>query len=1497
MALKSKYYAALDEEILAAALNEPAEFAINQMRAGFFDRMKSAGIRWAMPKLFRLARKSPFSVFSLFGLKYVTRAVDVKAILENHKDFCVPFGPEMKALTGGVTFALGSDDEEHARQREIMEMIYEREDLAVVAEIVDVAARGLLEDSCGCIDVLEDYMLPVLTEACLGLFGIYADDPKSFAHWNLAVSNLIFADPYGNEETRKTAFAAARNLNAVIDKSIEKWERLVSKGATYNRTLLERLVVLSQSEIELNDGTKCKDFLTRDRIRAMMVGMISGNIPTVLISAGNLLEVLIKKRSKWLKPLTAAALKDEEGKTKVSEIIMEAARFQPGVFPGQARYVNRDVVLGEPGTSKHRFKKGDVLFVATTSAVVDAKARANPYAFKPGHPAKPDYMFGYGIHDCIGKWLAIEIMTVAFQALFRLDELKPRSRFSGIKRLGPFPYNFVMTFKPENCSQGQTMLTISIPLADKAVAENVRHMLEERYQNPAAPQVAKAFEATGLVHSASMLVADLTEKEQLRHKLILEINGDGTQQEILNAVGQHVSEVLEPLLERCGKPTPQSTKDFLGKHVAKMRIRPWGGMALLFNGIGEFSVKQIQQEKEFYEFARDISDPFVGGHGQHGNFAKIIVREIRMYLRDDPEIHWRIEHNRKNGNEEEAKRFEDQLRRAKKFRHLLYRPSAKKLQFAARPQVSFSQAIIRYLRSPKALMIYGVLAIILVSFAARRTYQVATIVDNDAWLTGLATFLSSFISLLFGILGVAIAVFAIGLFLFRRAEKKDHVDNRYPSADHIAEIEAQEDRPGFEQNQITAVNTLKPGFLRKVALAAAFHSIKAEVLYWFRPGFVVDIGTIRHAKWFRLPGSDQMIFQANYDGSWESYLEDFSNKAYQGQNAAWSNCEGFPKTNYLMFDGAKDGDRFKRWVRRRQVLTGFWYSRFPKMTNTQIRINALIRDGVARLKTDSEARAWLSYFGSRPRPSESIETEEVQSLVFHGMKNLGHSACIAIGFKDAGDNVEERREFLRDYKGKVGYGDKIHPGPVFFLGLSSSGLVKLGLPDDSDIDGLSSFPPAFVQGMRRRSAILGDVERNDPENWDWSDTADKKRQRAGVDMVIIVMAPGKTILEEQLKKVRSDFANVANELQCIECGFLPKEIEAQASGSETGDHSVEKAGGNPAPTKDPGLEPFGFQDAISQPIMKGTHRYAQGAELHDTVEPGEFILGYPDNKQVFPPSPSVHRRHDPKNELPDPPDALTELFADFSASRTPLGDFGRNGTFIVIRQLEQNVEGFWKQAKNKAIELNNNAATPEPVDGEWIAARMIGRWKSGHPLVRYPSRPAPEKGNSTENDFLFGRDDAPGFRCPHGAHIRRANPRESFAPNQPEQIEISNRHRIIRRGRPYTETLTDGKAGRSGRGLLFICFNSNIERQFEFIQQTWSNAKSFHGLRLEADPLLNPTKKTQFTVPTPNGPINIDGIESYVTMKGGGYFFMPSRSALDFIAPGVPGPAGSIHGG
>ena len=150
-------------------------------------------------------------------------------------------------------------------------------------------------------------------------------------------------------------------------------------------------------------------------------------------------------------------------------------------------------------------------------------------------------------------------------------------------------------------------------------------------------------------------------------------------------------------------------------------------------------------------------------------------------------------------------------------------------------------------------------------------------------------------------------------------------------------------------------------------------------------------------------------------------------------------------------------------------------------------------------------------------------------------------------------------------------------------------------------------------------------------------------------------------------------------------------------------------------------------------------------------------------------------------------------------------------------------------------------------------------------------------GHGRGNHFSYGGFDPVGMACPLGAHVRRANPRDSFAPHSAAQIAITNRHRILRLGRRY--------AGANGEvGLMFMCVNADIGRQFEFVQQTWILAPSFHGLQNEVDAMIGQRSVSRdMTIPTPSGPLCLKGLQDFVTVRGSGYFFLPGRTAIRFL--------------
>jgi Dyp-type peroxidase family len=709
-------------------------------------------------------------------------------------------------------------------------------------------------------------------------------------------------------------------------------------------------------------------------------------------------------------------------------------------------------------------------------------------------------------------------------------------------------------------------------------------------------------------------------------------------------------------------------------------------------------------------------------------------------------------------------------------------------------------------------------------------------------------------ALVLSVLSVTVLVALVAgilLWILWEAEKRDRPCDADPDPKLLAEIMRKEDRPPYKQNHMIAVSTLSPGFFRQfvflpIALYAASLTVRSGI---FRTGWLAGIRTIHFLQWAYIPRTGKFVFTANYDGSFQSYLEDAISLLPTGASAIWSNAVGFPKTRWLFWDGAEDGDRFKRWVRRQMIPTRFWYSAYPHLTTTDIRRNAAIRQGLeATTITASQADVWLKLFGSAPRPPGDIETDQIQGLALSGYRDLLEGTMLAISFSD---DQPRCRAWLASVAARIHFGDARQSESAMAVALSARGLERLGLGAGNPL--AARFSPAFAMGMtdEARATVLGDVGKNGPETWDWGGP------RHPVDAVLLIYARDQKTLRARLRAERR---------LCVQARLTPvRTITLRQWPSRC------PSTGAAIPI----TEPFGFADGISQPSIIGLLS-SRGALESDLLAPGEFILGYPDNRHTFPSTPQVLATDDPEKLLSDLP-------ANFPPppSNQPVRDLGRNGSYLVIRQLRQDVHGFWRYMSEAARRVSQ---TPD-----WVAAKIVGRWQNGAPLVLFPHGP-PGSYNPTQKDeeFLFGRDDPQGLACPFGAHTRRANPRDHFNAGNEKQMSITNRHRILRRGRSYVPR---GDSGAEAQGLLFMCLNADIERQFEFLQQTWIGSTSFSGLRDEADPLttLNRTNGT-YTIPTLDGPTQLTGMPSFVRVIGGGYFFLPGRQTLNFLSSSAQDP-------
>ena len=206
--------------------------------------------------------------------------------------------------------------------------------------------------------------------------------------------------------------------------------------------------------------------------------------------------------------------------------------------------------------------------------------------------------------------------------------------------------------------------------------------------------------------------------------------------------------------------------------------------------------------------------------------------------------------------------------------------------------------------------------------------------------------------------------------------------------------------------------------------------------------------------------------------------------------------------------------------------------------------------------------------------------------------------------------------------------------------------------------------------------------------------------------------------------------------------------------------------------------------------MEGTgNKQRQLARTHHATElpVGEFLLGYPNVYKVIAPSPAVNAADDPRQLLPVIPADATGLNAEAG-----MHDLGRNGSYLVFRQLSQRVAQFW-QFLDKATCAPNGVSNPEA--RERLGAKFVGRYKSGAPLALSPQHDNPALQN--ENNFNYYRQDPHGVACPIGSHIRRANPRDSLGPDPATALNSANRHRILRRGRSYGHRLENVMRRRS----------------------------------------------------------------------------------------------------
>jgi Dyp-type peroxidase family len=554
------------------------------------------------------------------------------------------------------------------------------------------------------------------------------------------------------------------------------------------------------------------------------------------------------------------------------------------------------------------------------------------------------------------------------------------------------------------------------------------------------------------------------------------------------------------------------------------------------------------------------------------------------------------------------------------------------------------------------------------------------------------------------------------------------------------------------------------------------------------------------------------------------------------------------------------------------------------------------------------------------RRAENVHWHDVQGLVLSGYPKLPFAAYVPWRFGSA----DRQKEWLKDLIGRLirvkAAGDckrdrtSAHPlrptdldtmkellkdGAVDVwvvnLALTASGLRKFGVSEDELGQQFSAefregiAPKPNSDAMPRRCNLLGDIGENSPKHWQWGGWGANQ----DIDGILLLYAA----TENELEKLIEDEAKRAQK-------YGIQFLESAAPGKK----------GNPLILRgrlhEDLREHFGFKDGISQPIIDGAPVSVVDQIRGDPkearislVKPGEFVLGYANERGTR----VIHATDCAQGERRS---KATQSSRDLTC----------NGTHLVFRQLEQDVDAFHRDTLLAAKRIRGDDGKEIEENRKWVAARLIGRKSSGEPLIppsTYPpqrrlqwvaalltgQQPSDEttsvsadssqqekardrRPKSRErNDFLYYFEDPFGLACPLGAHIRRANPRDLIGPDPETALRLSKMHRIIRRGRSYGERWTKDSAQGEERGMLFICLNADIAGQFEFIQHTWINNGRFNGLQGETDPLMNyPGEGRSLTIQRRPTSERVDSIHQYVRVRGGAYFFLPGIEALRSLA-------------
>ncbi len=488
-----------------------------------------------------------------------------------------------------------------------------------------------------------------------------------------------------------------------------------------------------------------------------------------------------------------------------------------------------------------------------------------------------------------------------------------------------------------------------------------------------------------------------------------------------------------------------------------------------------------------------------------------------------------------------------------------------------------------------------------------------------------------------------------------------------------------------------------------------------------------------------------------------------------------------------------------------------------------------------------------------------VDFRDIQGLVRFAFGALTEASFLLLKIRD----VDATRTWLATAPVTTAEKVSTPPATTMQVAFTREGMQVLGISDDV----LGGFSAEFLSGMagqESRSRRLGDVAANSPQSWRWGGPGN-------VPHLLVMLYAQEGGLDGWAQTIQGPGWHAAFEvLNCLQTSNLLN------------------------------TEPFGFTDGVSQPTPDWQRQRTPGGdelEYGNLLSLGEFLLGYPNEYGKYTDRPLVAA------------DAPSSSILPFAEDQPDKRDFGRNGAFLVVRQLQQDVRGFWR--------FLDRQTDSNPEARQSLAESMVGRRMNGTPLLPASSQSITglDPKFAAQNQFTYDAD-SDGIRCPFGAHIRRTNPRNADLPAsnglferllhtfgfdnptfRDDVIASTRFHRLLRRGREYGPRLTPEEAVADGpdsgeHGIHFICIVANILRQFEFVQNSWVMSTKFDAMTEESDPLLGnreaiegcPFANTFSQTQQMGARTRVMDVPQFVTVRGGAYFFLPGLSALRYLA-------------